>query len=80
MIAVGHLNNDAHLDVVVVYFTSSTNGIYLGNGNGSLINHKTYSISDRTQPKSVSAADFDNDAISDIIIVDYDASNVVVFI
>ena len=80
LIAVGHLDNDVHLDVVVLYSNHSTIGIHLGNGNGSFVNHTTYSIGDHSQPKSVSVADFDNDGISDIIIVDYDVSNVLVFI
>ena len=80
LIAVGHLNKDSHLDVVLVYSDDSTIGIHLGNGYGSFINHTTYSTGFRSKPKSVSVADFDNDSILDIIIINYDASNVVVFL
>jgi hypothetical protein len=49
-------------------------------GNGSFINHITYPTGTQAQPRSITVADFDNDSILDIIIVNYDASNVLVFI
>ena len=78
-ITVAHLNNDLHLDIVVVHLIESTITIYLGNGNGSFINHISYSTGVQTQPKSISVADFDNDDVLDIIVVNFDSSNVLVF-
>ena len=80
LISVGHLNKDTYLDVVIVYSKESIIDIHLGNGYGSFINHTTYSTGFRSKPQSVSVADFDNDSILDIIISNYDASNVVVFL
>jgi hypothetical protein len=62
-IAIGDMNNDNHLDIVVANSNTKNVGIFLGYGNGSFTNQKTYSISlsSTSDVQSFAISDFNND-------------------
>ena len=78
-IAAGDVNNDGSMDLVVVNFDDNNVSVLLGHGNGSFSNQTKYSTGVDSQPRSVSLADFDNDGLLDIIVVNYVANTVVIF-
>jgi hypothetical protein len=76
-VAVGDLNNDTHLDIVVTN-TFSNVGVFLGHGNGSFENQIMYSTSGLSQ--SLVIVDLNNDNRLDIIVACFSVSDVVVFL
>ncbi|CAF1053779.1 unnamed protein product [Adineta steineri] len=79
-LAIGDLNNDKQQDIVVVNYLSSTVGIYLGPGDGTFLNYIVYSTGSYSYPESVSLGDFNNDHQLDIIVANYWANNIVLFL
>ncbi|CAF1586178.1 unnamed protein product [Adineta steineri] len=74
-VAVGDLNKDGRLDIVVT--NSGTNNIvvFLGNNISSFSNPMTYSTGLRSQPNAVAIVDFDNDGQLDIAVASYGANS-----
>ena len=68
-VALGDLNNDATLDIVVVNFGTGTVGIFLGYGNGSFSAQTTLSTGSAYQLYSVALGDLNKDRILDIVVV-----------
>ncbi|CAF1037572.1 unnamed protein product [Rotaria sordida] len=75
-LAVGDLNKDGEMDIVVANSGINNVGIFLGYGNGSFAIQRTYSTD--SSPWSVVVDDFNNDTILDIIVANKDNDNVVV--
>lgn len=76
-IALGDLNNDMYIDIVIANYNSDNIGIFSGCGNGSFTNYTTYFTG--TNPSSIAVNDFDNDLILDIIVANHGSNNVVLF-
>ena len=68
-VAVGDLNNDRLLDIVVANSDQSSVGVFLGNGHGIFSNQSTHFIGIRTYPSLVAVGDFNNDNSLDIVVV-----------
>jgi hypothetical protein len=79
-IAVGDFNNDSRLDIVVANYGSNSVDIFLGYGNGSFTNQTTYSLNSDSDPYSVAVSDLNNDAILDIVVANYAANSLGVFL
>lgn len=75
-IAVGDLNHDTHVDIVIASSRSNNVGIFFGYGNGSFSTILTYSMGSASYPLSVSIGDLNNDNNSDIIAANYRQNNI----
>ncbi|CAF4057546.1 unnamed protein product, partial [Rotaria sordida] len=79
-LAVGHFNNDSHLDLAVANYGTSNIGILLGYENGTFSNITTYSTGDDSYPLSLIVGDFNNDSLTDIIVANSMADNIIILI
>ncbi|CAF4737948.1 unnamed protein product, partial [Rotaria sp. Silwood2] len=78
-IAVGDLNNDTHLDMVVTNSGKGNIGVVLGYGNGSFANEINYSIGLDSRPQDVILSDFDNDNRLDMFVTDSIGDRISIF-
>jgi hypothetical protein len=78
-IAINDLNNDTHMDIVVVCSGSNNVGVLLGLGNGIFSMPTTYSTGNNSFPLSVAIGDFHNDNKLDIAVANYGIFSVGVF-
>jgi hypothetical protein len=67
-VAVGDINNDKILDIVVTDYGNGNIGVFIGNGDGTFSNQKTYYTGDGYYPYAVALGDFNNDSLLDIVI------------
>jgi hypothetical protein len=77
-ITAGDFNNDTFSDIVVANHNSNNVGVFLGYGDGSFANQKTYSTDEG--PMSVAVDDLNNDSILDIVVANYGSNNLGVFL
>ena len=75
MVAVGDLNNDTRLDIVVANFGTNNIMIFSGNGNGSFTNQTIIETSP-AHPLYVVIGDFNNDKYSDIAFAGYGTNTI----
>ena len=73
-IALAHLNNDTHLDIVVANSEFDNILLLFGHGDGSFEIGNTYSTGVRSHPYSIAVNDFNNDHILDIAIANFGTS------
>ena len=66
MVAVGILNSDSYLDIVVANFGTNNIGIFLGFGNGSFIRQTELSTGS-SRPVFISLINLNNDTLLDRI-------------
>ncbi|CAF4931507.1 unnamed protein product [Rotaria socialis] len=79
-IILADINNDNHVDMIVSNHRTSCIGILLGRGNFTFDSIATYSIGSLAAPQSVAVGDFDNDSQLDIVVANYGANTVTVFL
>jgi hypothetical protein len=79
-LAVGDLNNDHHLDIVVVNSRVNTIGIFFGDGNGNFSDSKIYSTGIGSDPSSVAIDDLNKDTHLDLVIANWGTNNILVFL
>ncbi|CAF1308417.1 unnamed protein product, partial [Adineta steineri] len=79
-IAIGDLNNDKRLDVVVANAKADNIGIFLNYDNGSFSAQQTYSTGDGSFPIDVAIDDFNNDNILDIAVANRETSTLGIFL
>ena len=75
-VAVGHLNNDTHLDIAVASSATNQIAIFLNDANGSFIVPTTYSAGVLSRPVSIAVADINGDHRMDIIVANYDSHTI----
>ena len=75
-VAVAHLNEDDHLDLVIVGQMMSTIYIMLGDGNGTFHTGWTYTMEAGSSPDRVSVGDWNRDKRLDLVVLDSNASTV----
>jgi hypothetical protein len=73
------LNNDTHIDIIVVCSNTNEVAILLGIGNGFFFLSKKYSIGSDSLPLSVVTSDFNKDNKTDIAVATYNAPSVSLF-
>jgi hypothetical protein len=78
-VSIGDFNNDNKLDIAVTNSDTSNIGIFLGNGNGTFTNQMIYSTGFGSYPQFLVVADLNNDIHPDIVVVDSQYNNVLVF-
>ena len=70
-IALGDLNGDDAIDIVVASHYSNTILLFFGDGNGSFFSPKTYVADSNADLVAVIVSDINNDTILDILVCDY---------
>ena len=78
-IAIGDLDNDSRLDIVVANVLSNNIGVLLGYGNGSFSDVELYSTQDGSWPISVAIADMNSDYRLDIVVANFGDDSVSIF-
>ncbi|CAF3697587.1 unnamed protein product, partial [Rotaria sordida] len=68
-VAVGDVNNDSRLDIIVTNRDDNTTSVLLGYGNGSFTNQMIYSTGNL--PLNVAVGDLNNDTRLDIVTNNY---------
>ncbi|CAF1411807.1 unnamed protein product [Adineta ricciae] len=68
-VAIGDLNSDNRLDIVVFNCNNGNIGVFLGYGNGSFASQKTYSIGISSHPQMLLIYDFNNDTYLDVTVI-----------
>jgi hypothetical protein len=79
-IAVADWNKDSYLDIIVCNTWGNTIGIFLGFGNGTFSGQTTYSTGIYSLPLAIAIGDFNNDSQLDIVIANYNISNIGIFL
>ena len=79
-VAVGDLNNDQHMDIVVANAGSDTIGIFVFTSNATLVNEKTYSTGYESHPSSIALGHFNDDNYLDIAVANYATNNIAIFL
>ncbi|CAF1562884.1 unnamed protein product, partial [Adineta steineri] len=64
--AVGDLNKDSILDLVVTNYDDSTISVLLGNRNGTFMMQQIYSTGNESYPRGITIGDFNNDTFQDL--------------
>ncbi|CAF3155869.1 unnamed protein product [Rotaria sp. Silwood2] len=77
--AVGDLNNDQRLDIVVANSDSNSIGIFFSYGNGTFENPTTLFTGFSSQPQSVAIGDFNNDNLLDIVVANRKSHSIGIF-
>jgi hypothetical protein len=75
-----NLNNDHHLDIVVVNSRVNTIAIFFGDGNGNFSDSKIYSTGIGSDPSSVAIDDLNKDTHLDLVIANWGTNNILVFL
>ncbi|CAF3950082.1 unnamed protein product, partial [Rotaria sp. Silwood1] len=78
-IAVGDLNNDMQMDIVVTNRKNNNIGIFLGYKNGIFGNITMHSTGSLSDPISIAILDFNRDNKMDIVVANYDANGISIF-
>jgi hypothetical protein len=77
---IGDLNGDDRMDIAVVYSNTHSIGIFFGNSNITFAPPVTYSTGPNTSPYSIAVGDFNNDKQPDIVVANYRANNLGIFL
>jgi hypothetical protein len=75
-VTIGDFNNDHQLDIVVTNSEVDNIAILLGFGNGSFAIPVVYSTGTRSNPRTVTLGDFNNDNILDIAVANSGNNNI----
>ena len=79
-IAVGDVNNDTQVDIVVVNYGTSNIGVLFGYGNGSFPSSIILNTSSDSYPSSIALGDLNGDNVIDIAVVNYVSKKLVVLL
>ena len=75
-VSIDDFNNDDYMDIAIANSGTHNIGIFLGYGNISFSTQTTYSTGQHSSPYSLAIADFNRDTHLDIVVANYDSSNV----
>ena len=75
-VAVGDMNNDTQLDIVVANYGTNNIGVLLGYGNGTFVSQMMLNTGSNSHPSSIAIGDFNGDNQLDIAVANYGTKNV----
>ncbi|CAF2734521.1 unnamed protein product [Rotaria sp. Silwood2] len=78
-IAVGDVNNDNQMDIVVANSGTNTIGIFLSKGDGFFEEQQIYPTGSQSSPYSIVAIDFNNDNYLDIAVANFGINSIGIF-
>lgn len=78
-VAIDDINKDNQLDIVVVNRYASNIGVFLGHGNGSFSQQRTFSTGFGSVPVELALNDLNNDTIPDVVVTDHENDRLFVF-
>ena len=76
---IGDIDNDAKLDIIVANYASDNIAILRNKGNGTFYPMATISTGMQSGPQSLALVDMTNDNYLDIIVANYEASNIQIY-
>ncbi|CAF1365769.1 unnamed protein product [Adineta steineri] len=79
-IAIGDVNKDNQLDIVVVNRHASNIGVFLGQGDKNFSKQKTFSTGTNSTPAELALHDLNNDTFLDLVVSDHEYDRVFVFL
>ena len=79
-LVVADFNNDDHIDIAVSHSGADIISIFLGYGNISFADERTFATGSSSSPYSIAAGDLNNDTLVDIVVANYGRDNVGVFL
>ena len=79
-IAIFDMNNDTHLDIVIVYLKIDKVAVFLGHENGSIGKSQLYTTGRDSQPIFIAIADFNNDQKPDIAVTNNGSDSVMLLL
>jgi streptogramin lyase len=79
-VAVGDVNNDSQLDIIVTNYGTNNIGVLLGYGNGSFAPIMSSSTEQDSNPKALIVADLNNDTQLDIVVANYGTNSIAVLL
>lgn len=77
---INDLNNDNYLDISIANSNMNNIGLMFEYGNRMFSNLITYSTGFNSNPISIINADFNNDSLSDIVVVNAKSNDIILFI
>ena len=78
-IAINDINQDNHLDIIVVNRKNSNIGVFLGEGNGTFSKQRTFSTGYNSTPAGLALNDLNGDQFLDIVVTDHENDKLHVF-
>ncbi|CAF0761016.1 unnamed protein product [Adineta steineri] len=72
-------NQDSINDLAVTNSDSDTISVFLGNGNGTFRTSKIYSTGNKSKPRDLKSADFNNDGLLDLVVTLYETKEIMIF-
>lgn len=79
-VAIGDLNNDRHMDIVVANTGTDTIGLFISKGDGTFEEQKPYSTGSNSRPYSIVVSNFNNDNYLDIAVANYAINSIGIFL
>ena len=79
-IAIGDINKDNRLDILVANRNVSNVGVFLGEGNGNFSEQITFSTGTGSTPVELALNDLNNDTILDLVVTDHENGFLHVFL
>lgn len=70
-IAIGDVNKDNYLDIIVVNRHGSNVGVFLGHGDGNFSDQITFSTGNGSSPAGLALHDLNHDHILDLVVTDH---------
>ncbi|CAF4862229.1 unnamed protein product [Rotaria sp. Silwood1] len=78
--AVGDLNNDSRLDLVILNEGTNTVGVFLSFEYATFRNQSSSSTGVNSNPEAIAIGDFNNDSLSDMVVANSNKYNVGIFL
>lgn len=78
-ISINDINQDNHLDIIVVNRRGSNIGVFFGDGHGNFSTQMNFSTGSNSTPAGLALHDLNNDQFLDIVVTDHENDKLYVF-
>ena len=79
-LTIDDLNADQHLDVLIVYYSTSYTGLWLGDVRGNLTNEKIYALPENSYHYKSFIGDFNGDKRRSVLVLCYQKSRLMILL